>query len=268
MTEQTPLSDVTLTMIVRDELMNPAGGLHAVLSRHLPYFQDVVVLDTGSVDGTRQLLEQMASEYSQLRVYDAEFKGYGHARVTANQFVKTKYTLMLDADEMFGSPQQLVDEIGEFSGSHLRFDLIDVYPDGKTVQGCSGWNPRLFKPDLVVIKGAVWELAYPTKKVKNPALLGGKAASTEFFHFLPREEDTLLKINNWYNRFSFFEKDSTYPGESPSQIPSYNLWKTPNPRTLLKYGIDVQEEIKKLERLGLRVDPQIMVRLQQYREGQ
>src|SRR3989344_6201306 len=107
----TPLQDITLTMIVRDELMNPAGGLLPMLEYHLPHFPEAVVLDTGSVDGTRQLLEEMRREYPQLGVYDATFEGYGPARNTANGYVKTKYTLMLDADEMIGRPDSLTIEI-------------------------------------------------------------------------------------------------------------------------------------------------------------
>ena len=255
-----PLSNVTLAMIVRDELMNPAGGLHAVLSRHLPYFQNVVVLDTGSVDGTRQLLEEMASEYSQLKVYDAKFKGYGPARNTAKRYVKTKYTLMLDADEVFDRPEEAVREIEAFSGSHLRFQLINVYQDGTESNSSPGWNPRLFKPNDVTLSRSLFESSrYNTKSIDV-----GSTASVPFLHFLP----LLFRKGDWYKLFNGPPGGENIPKINPSQVSSYPLWKTPNPATLLKYGVDVHAEIKELEKLGLRVHPGIMERLQQDQEGQ
>lgn len=253
MTEQPQLSDVTLTMIVRDELMNPAGGLHTVLSRHLPYFENVVVLDTGSVDGTRQLLEHMTGEYPQLRVYDAKFEGYGPARNTANSHVKTEYTLMLDADEVFDKPEEAVREIQLFSGSRLRFQLINVHHDGTELKTWPGWNPRLFKPNDVTLSGSVFESSrYNTKSIDL-----GSTASVPFLHFLPSH---FLK-NDWYKLFRGSLGRDNIPKINPSQVSSYPLWKTPNPATLLKYGIDVHAEIKELERLGLRVHSGIMEQL-------
>src|SRR3989344_9614480 len=108
----TPLQDITLTMIVRDELMNPAGGLLPMLEYHLPHFEHAVVLDTGSVDGTRELLEHLAGKYSQLRVCDAKFEGFDKARNQANRHVRTRYSLVLDADEMMSSFDDLAADIG------------------------------------------------------------------------------------------------------------------------------------------------------------
>ncbi len=259
MTEYNKLSDVTLTMIVRDELMNPAGGLHAVLSRHLPYFKNVVVLDTGSIDGTRQLLEQMAGEHRQLKVYDAKFEGYGPARNTAKGHVKTEYTLMLDADEMLKRPEELVTEIQSFSENHLRLDMIKVYHNGEEVECIAGWNPRLFKSNQVTLRGLVYEMAYFDDRL----ILGQlPAIQTKFLHFEPSKEDSRKKLE-WYDSFSNW--NNIFPKEAPSQTPSFPLWKTPNPATLLKYEIDVPAEIEYLERLGLQVHPGILERLQQYR---
>ncbi len=271
MTEQTPLSDVTLTMIVRDELMNPAGGLHAVLSRHLPYFQKVVVLDTGSVDGTRQLLEEMASGYSQLRVYDAEFKGYGPARNTANKYVKTEYTLMLDADEAMGSPSEFTEEVKRAldvgpKKTALNVPIKTIFPSGKTLN-LGGWNPRIFQHNAARFIKNVWEevaIDGKIQKVSKPSKYPG--LKNKVYHFTPSTQAWSKKNEDWYTPLEpktnwGILKGGTYDGEAPSQINSFSIWKTPNPTTLLQYGIDVQTEIKELERLGLLVHPGIMERL-------
>ncbi len=258
MTEQPKLSDVTLTMIVRDELMNPAGGLHAVLSRHLPYFENVVVLDTGSVDGTRQLLEHMAGENPQLKVYDAEFKGYDTARNTAKEYVKTKYTLMLDADEVFDKPEEATREVELFSGSHLRFQLVNVYHDGRESKTSPGWNPRLFKPNKVAFSGSFYEFVHYDRALDLSDL--GPTAAVPFLHFLPCH---FLKTD-WYSQFQDGQGGENIPTINPSEVPSYPLWKTPNPATLLKYSVDVHAEVRELERLGLLLHPGILEQLAKY----
>lgn len=250
-----PLSDVTLTMIVRDELMNPAGGLHAVLSRHLPYFEEVVILDTGSVDGTRQLLEQVDGEYPQLRVYDSIFRGYGAARNTAKAQVKTKYTFMLDADEILERPERFVEAMKNFSGKALYFKLVNVYHDGTTRKEIAGWNPRLFQPNEVTIVGSVYEMAHS----KNLCLAGIPISPIPFLHFTLFEEQFRQKSKDWYEHFNDWER--SLPDFPPSRSASFSSWKTPNPAVLKTYGIDVVEEIKYLESSGLQLHPEIAEKL-------
>ncbi len=270
MTEQPQLSDVTLTMIVRDELMNPAGGLHAVLSRHLPYFQNVVVLDTGSVDGTRQLLEQMAGENRQLKVYDAKFKGYGPARNTANSHVKTKYTLMLDADEVIASPYEFTAETRnklelQPETLALRVVMEVVYPSGNNQRSWC-WNPRLFQQKSARFIKKVWEDIVIDKTPQNGVAVGYAELRSQIYHFVPERKDWKTKNEGWYSLWTEEQgilPRPIYQGESPSQIRSFPIWKTPNLAALLQYDIDVYAEIEELDRMGLSLHPGIIERLSQ-----
>ncbi len=269
MTEYNKLSDVTLTMIVRDELMNPAGGLHAVLSRHLPYFENVVVLDTRSIDGTRQLLEQMAGEHRQLKVYDAKFEGYGPARNRANSYVKTEYTLMLDADELIGSPGPFTEEVKialDFGPKKaaLNVPIKTIFPSGKSLN-LGGWNPRIFQQRAARFRKKIWEevaIDWEVQKVSKPSKY--KGLKSNVYHLTPSTDDWIRKNEQWYSllesRQGFLDRPR-YQGEAPSQKASYSSWKTPNQSTLLKYGVDVRAEIVELERMGLRLHPEILERL-------
>ncbi|MBS3169775.1 glycosyltransferase [Candidatus Woesearchaeota archaeon] len=257
----TPLQDITLTMIVRDELMNPAGGLHAVLARHLPFFENVVVLDTGSGDGTRQLLEQMAGDYPQLRIFDAWFEGYGPARNTANGHVTTKYTFMLDADEMIEKPTALVEELTAFYGDYLSFKMKRVlHYNGRTEHSSlwNLWNPRLAHHKKIEFRKIVYETALCLELSSSSA--AGKLATVPLLHFSPEEMET--KRRDWYNSFGYWW-DSGIPHQGPSQVSSFPSWKTPNPEVTLKYGVDVAEEMQYLTALGLRLHPGIAERLAQ-----
>ncbi len=254
------LPETTLTMIVRDEVMNPAGGLRAVLMKQMPYFSEVVVLDTGSVDGTRQLLEHLAGEYPQLRVYDAEFKGYASARTTANEYVRTKYTLMLDADERVEDYASLLEQMREVNQNDqkgINFGFQEIYLCGKTLGGM-GWNPRLLRKDLVRFgTGELWESLDYTIISRYP--IRRAVAPIRHFRYSRYQSSVDRKYGEWYGLFS----DRIRYKTPPSKIPGFETWKTPSPAILAKYGVDVQAEIEELRRIGITVLPKIEERIAQ-----
>ncbi len=94
---------ITLAAIVRDEMMNPAGGIQRFLASTVPHVDEAVIVDTGSVDGTRDILADATREYANLRVYDRVFKGFDDARNHSFTQVRTSHTLILDADEYMSS---------------------------------------------------------------------------------------------------------------------------------------------------------------------
>ena len=57
------LKNTSLCVIVGDEMINPAGGIQSFL-------------DTGSIDGTRQVLKDTRKSYPHLRVFDHPFQGW------------------------------------------------------------------------------------------------------------------------------------------------------------------------------------------------
>ncbi len=264
MTEQPKLSDVTLTMIVRDELMNPAGGLLPMLEYHLPHFPETVVLDTGSVDGTRQLLEHMAGEYPQLKVYDAKFEGYGYARMTANRYVTMPYTFMLDADERLEGINSFVEwwenikdeEKTLLLGVNFRFK--NVHWNGPS-KGGTGWNPRL----ALQAKVNFWNkpLGELSTLMSSPSL---SLSDQKIFHFLYRNSSTDFmslssdpKVQDWYTHFDHY----LHEGTAPSRLPNFFYWKVPNPRSLEIYGINIFSVLARLQQLGLKPQSTIVEEL-------
>ncbi len=139
------LPDTTLCAIVRDEAMNPAGGIVDFVDSTVPFVEEAVIVDTGSVDGTREMLEQLESEYHNLTVVDATFIDYASARNVSLKYAKTKRALVLDADERltrkdFRDLKKIV-ERENFIG--YNFQIANVYPNEE--RGMGGLhNPRLF----------------------------------------------------------------------------------------------------------------------------
>lgn len=272
----TALSDVTLTMIVRDELMNCAGGLLPVLERHLPYFPETVVLDTGSIDGTRQLLEHLQGKYPQLRVYDAEFEGFGSARTIANSHVRSRYSLVLDADEMISSVDGLAADVKnaneKYNGDDfvLNFEFSWVHPVyGKQRRPASILNPRLFPKDKTIFERVVYEWV---KIINGSALINIHFAGTPINHFVPDGEGEELKDKRFYQEIIPFNSSLPIDGAKlflqqhgpPSAKADFEKWKTPNPRCLREYDIDLFAVLRELNSLGLKPHPKIMEQLERH----
>ncbi|MBI4151696.1 glycosyltransferase [Candidatus Woesearchaeota archaeon] len=267
------LSDTTLTMIVRDELMNPAGGLLPMLEYHLPYFPEAVVVDTGSVDGTRQLLEHLQQEYPHLRVEDHQFVGFGRARTYANSKVRTRYSMILDADEMISSMDSLAHDINTVAAEaeqksvrySLHFDFLWIPTQGApSLRNENVLRLRLFPQSQVrFFYGEVYE--YPN--TLSPFTITS-TAKTVLRHFVPERD--LKKRLQFYRPLMDIGINTSYEKRfhqirklgPPSSKEGFASWKTPNPAVLRTYGINLDEILGKIHQLGLHVDPRIRERLE------
>ena len=243
--EQPMFENVSLGVIVRDELMNPAGGILPMLQRHIPYFPEVHVLDTGSVDGTRELLEHLSVVYPNLYVHDAVFEGYGPAREELGGHVKTRYVFVLDADELMDGRnlKKLIktEEVGflrDYDAVNISFRNVDRL--GSTYYS-HGWGNRLYNVNSTKFEGIVWERIL----VEGSVL---ERSDYYLFHFDPK--NYIAKASEWYKNMS---NHSDYlPDFSPSETKHFSEWKIPSRRALKKYGIDVFDIIKQIEDIGIK----------------
>lgn len=223
------LPNTTLAMIVRDEKKNPAGGIERFCHATLPYVEDAVILDTGSVDGTKQVLKKMQGQYGNLRVYHHEFEGYGASRNRSLSHVKTKRALILDADELI-LPQgyaRMVKQMVEQPHTIVwRFPFIHLNEKGKTQS--PEHNARLFTIKGVEYQRACWEYV-DFRKVGCGNYSSKEYFNTPIFHFLPPGDGRELKNKDWYKKNIERKDPSKAFRESPARTRGFSKWRANNP---------------------------------------
>ncbi len=212
------LPDTSLCMIVRDELMNPAGGLELFLKCHAQFFDEVVIVDTGSKDGTREFLEEAVSKFSNLKVLDQKWQGYANARNHSIEKATQKYVLNLDADELIEPKdfENLKIIMPETNSKYYKFCFLDINPS--EIVKSAGWNPRLFEKGTAELANAVWETAILFSERSQLVDL-----TATIKHFRPADTGVRLKHKNWY---SLCERHIF--NKAPSEVADFNRWKAFN----------------------------------------
>jgi glycosyltransferase involved in cell wall biosynthesis len=230
------LVGVSLAAIVRDEMVNPAGGIVDFLDCTVPYVEEAVILDTGSADGTREALEEAQSRYPHLRVFDHVFNGYASSRNMSLKHVRTPYALVLDADERI-RPEGYLRLAELMEGRMMQYDLrfINVTHRASLFTGKvrpmegRGWghNPRLFRTDgNPRFVDEVWEFLFH-EGIDCDSYPSSLRMETDvsIFHYVGTMAGREMKDKSWYSHFRPGQDFSLVP--SPSQIDGFNEWKQP-----------------------------------------
>lgn len=215
------LKEVTLCAIVRDEKMNPAGGIQRFVESHVPFVEEAVIVDTGSIDGTREILEEMENKYPNLKIYDKKFKGFANARNHSLEKANAKYALVLDADELLTSQKptndwEIIQEELSEEYNIYRLAFNHILPCGNFVYMPSH-NYRLFRNN--------GSQKYERKIFENLIFCSDKIFETsiKIKHFLPNKDVKLIKDSELYTNRKCLDLN-------PSQIEGFEKWKEYNPQ--------------------------------------
>ncbi|MBU1199499.1 MAG: glycosyltransferase [Nanoarchaeota archaeon] len=231
------LLDTTLSAIVRDEIMNPAGGIYDFIETQVPFFEETRIIDTGSKDGTREALEELQAQYPNLKVLDRAFDDYASCRNYGLQDARTKWIFTLDADERL--TRKNYEDINSAMlkypnkiGFNIHTKWICQKPEDDMVS--IGINPRLFQlSDKVHYKnkgdnyleflytGFGIVIMYHSLRVKH--------LNVFINHFCVDQNAARLKKHLWYEKIVSRGSGSSI---APSQVPESKLWKQFNKRRL------------------------------------
>jgi len=162
------LIPVSVVIVTKDEERNIKDALESVRE-----FEDVVVLDAFSTDGTVEICRRYTP-----RVFQQEWTGYARQKQAAVDLAEKEWVLILDADERV-TPElrrELIGKIGEGARDGFYLPRKNFFL-GKWIRH-SGWWPdytlRLFRKQVshveyrevhekVVVKGSVGYLKEPVE---------------------------------------------------------------------------------------------------------
>lgn len=230
--EKSPfLRDTTLNAIVRNEEINPAGGIVDYCNNILPYVEKAVIIDTKSTDNTFYLLNEMKKKYSNLEVYQEKFRGFAKSRNSCLEKTKTKYSLILDADERI--PLNSLKIIEETLKEKKNLDGLCFHClsfGKKTVlEDYESLNPRFFKNTPQIHFRNQRGFAYEELYDRNEYLLLNKETffirGLEFYHFLGESNKGKEK---WYSYLKKLDQRLESEIVEPENFLEYELSKKKN----------------------------------------
>lgn len=101
----------------------------------LQLFDEIIIIDNGSTDGTLT----MAQKYSNVKIYETAFIGFGPLKNMAIGYTRNEWVLSVDSDEIFS--ELLVNEILNLTlDNHCIYSILrDNYYNQKHIIGC-GWQ--------------------------------------------------------------------------------------------------------------------------------
>ena len=193
-----PLSLVVITL-------NEQENIQRCL-KSVPFAQDIIVLDSGSTDRTREVAESMGA-----RVFNEKWRGYYGQKVRATELAKHDWVLSLDADEALSS--QLIQEIQAlFAGKNG--ELADGYEMarlsfhlGRWIRH-GGWYPdrqiRLFHRQR-----CQWRSGHLHERVEGNNIARAKG---NLLHYVFKDLADQVETNNEYS--SLGAKDLVAQGKA------------------------------------------------------
>ncbi len=155
---QKAVVDVTIFLFVFNHIKYVAKGLDALVSQKTEYKYELVVIDDGSTDGSRELLQDYATKYPDIiRLYFSE-KNKGNARAAAfalNPAINGSFICYLEGDDYwtsFDKIQKQVDYLKQnpdYVGCARAFEIIAEHKESSTQEAYRITEPSWSLEDVL-----------------------------------------------------------------------------------------------------------------------
>ncbi|MBN3115068.1 glycosyltransferase [Pectobacterium brasiliense] len=188
---------ISVCMIVKNEALHLGNSLKAIAK----YFDDIVVVDTGSTDDSKSIAKKFTD-----KVYDFEWiSDFSAARNYSLQFAKYDWVLVIDADEEIESIDiamlsKLIHQHTTHIGNVERLDYIDEDGEESIVKECFN---RLFRKELYHYEGIIHEQITP-REIKSHAVKRFMAPIV--LNHIGYQQEVLRQTNKIARNISMLEK--------------------------------------------------------------
>lgn len=126
---------------------NEAHCIDRMFDSVKPYVKEIIVVDTGSEDGTVKLCKAYGA-----RVYEVGFTDFGKIRTITSHLARQDWVLLMDADEQLDNANLLLEVINnEHSRAYAfpRKRWLDLNKNKQTeLEAYPDWQVRLFINDI------------------------------------------------------------------------------------------------------------------------
>lgn len=127
--------NISAVMIVKNGAITIQKTLESLLA-----FDDVVVYDNGSTDGSQKIAQQ----FKNVNLIEGEFKGFGWTKNTAASYAKNDWILIIDSDEVVDS--QLLNTLQRKKLNEKSVYILNFLAFYKQIQiKYCGWNNQKIK---------------------------------------------------------------------------------------------------------------------------
>lgn len=190
---------------------NEAGLIEACL-RSLKGCREIIVVDSGSTDGTIIIIENLQREDSAIHLIQRDWPGYAAQKQFALEQCQGPWCLCLDADERV-SPQlreHLPYLLADANISGWKLDIVPYF-NGR------GYPPSLVKPDSILRLTRAGKASYDLKALVHEGLaVDGKVAEFHGAHIQHRGAPPLSVQIEKYNKYSTLKAEQLYrAGKKP-----------------------------------------------------
>lgn len=197
--QKLPLSLVVITL-------NEEKNLKRCL-QSAPFVSEIVVLDSGSTDKTKEVAESMGAKF----VYE-KWRGFGGQKAYAVELASYDWVLSLDADEALSEDLQL-----EIQNNFIKFNEQTGYQIprlsfhlGRWIRH-GGWHPD-YQLRLFNRKFSKWSLSDVHEKVISPNI---DHLKHNILHWVFEDLGTQVQTNNKYSSLlakGLIEKNKSVSG--------------------------------------------------------
>ena len=208
---------VSLCMIVKNEQSN----IGILLDQVCPILEQVVIVDTGSTDGTLEILQQKTEQYGNLEIHHFEWvKDFAAARNFAFSKGNQEFLLFLDGDDQI-DPGELL----KFKNNFLPNPEVDCWILDYVYSRYPNGEPQ-------TILGRERFL----RRSKNPTWVGAIHETINISNFRTMKYDALKIIHNQAGKIVDLNRNI--------EILASEFDKNPNdPRTAYYYGKELFDRI-------------------------